>query len=167
MTTISSPQRPERRGIRYPLDMPVLLKLAHREVHTRSQNISLGGILLSSAFLVPEGSRVEVAVEVAPAPHPGTQLSARGKVLRVHPKATGGFAVAIAFDRPFELGFEALNAGSTSQPRFPEAKRGNIETHLRSTHVQSTHVRSVHVRSKTRIIPVRGLHLAAAWHTET
>jgi len=134
----------ERRGIRYPLQLPVSLRLAHKEVHARSENISLGGILLSSAFLIPEGATVEVAVGVAQRPDPGTELSAWGKVLRVQPKATGGFAVAIGFERPFELGPQGLYSASKRQvegPRFPNPK--------------------------SRVVANRGLHLATAWNLET
>ena len=99
---MDSPQRAERRDIRYPLHLPVSLKVAGKELHTRSENISLGGILLSSAFLIPEGSTVEVAFGVASLPTI-TQSSVRGKVLRVQPKATGDFEVAIAFEHPFEM----------------------------------------------------------------
>jgi hypothetical protein len=144
MHTINLPQSTERRGIRYPLHLPVSLKLAHQEMRARSENISLGGILLSSAFLIPEGSTVEVAVGVAHLPEPGTQLCARGKVLRVEPKATGDFAVAIAFERPFELGLQGLDSGfdrPEKEPRFPQRKN--------------------------RVISNRGLYLASAWHTET
>ena len=63
MTTLDSPQRPQRSSIRYQLQLPVSLKLAHKELYAQSENISLAGILLSSAFLIPEGSAVEVAVE--------------------------------------------------------------------------------------------------------
>jgi hypothetical protein len=121
MPPIDSPQRPERRDIRYPLHLPVSLKIAHKELHTRSENISLGGILLSSAFLIPEGSPVEVAFGVASLPDPGTQSSARGRVLRVQPKATGDFAVAIAFDYPFRDGLQGLGSGFQGEgPRFPK-----------------------------------------------
>jgi hypothetical protein len=47
MSTTDSPQPPERRDIRYPLHLPVSLKVADKKMHTRSENISLGGILLS------------------------------------------------------------------------------------------------------------------------
>jgi hypothetical protein len=144
MTTMDSPQRPERRGIRYPLQLPVSLKLAHKEVHARSESISLWGMLLSSAFLIPEGSMVQVAIGVAQAPAPGTQLSARGKVLRVHPKPTGDFGVAIAFESPFEFGLQSLNLGSSC----PE-KRHHI------------------AQEKNRTLTKPGLHLVAAWYTET
>jgi hypothetical protein len=102
-TSMDSPQRTERRDIRYPLHLAVSVKLSHKEMHARSENISLGGILLSSAFLIPEGSTVKLMVTVEVLPDSGIQLSARGKVLRVQPKASGNFAVAIALDRPFEL----------------------------------------------------------------
>jgi hypothetical protein len=141
---MDSPQRLQRRGIRYSLNLPVSLTLAHKELHARSENISLGGILLSSAFLIPEGSMVDVAVGVARLPQPGTQLSARGKVLRVLPKAGGDFAVAIAFERPFEFRLRNLNAGSGCQgegTRLPQ--------------------------QENRVVTKRRLHLAAAWHMET
>ena len=102
MSTMDSPQRPERRDIRYSVHLPVSLKVADKELHTRSENISLGGILLSSAFLIPEGSTVEVAFGVASLPDTSTQSSIRGKVLRVQPKAAGDFAVAIAFEHPLQ-----------------------------------------------------------------
>jgi hypothetical protein len=141
---MASPQRQERRDIRYPLNLPVSVKLAHKEMHARSENISLRGILLSSAFLIPEGSTVEVAVGAAHRPDPGIQLSARGKVLRVQPKASGNFAVAIAFERPFGFGRQRLDSGTGSQgkePRFP--------------------------KGKDKIVTSRRLYFAPAWHTET
>jgi PilZ domain len=112
MSTTDSPQPPERRDIRYPLHLPVSLKVADKKMHTRSENISLGGILLSSAFLIPEGSTVEVTFGAASLLYTSTQSSVRGKVLRVQPKATGDFAVAIAFEHPFRGGVLSLDSGS-------------------------------------------------------
>jgi c-di-GMP-binding flagellar brake protein YcgR len=109
---MDTPQRPERRDIRYPLHLPVSLKVADKELHTRSENISLGGILLSSASLIPEGSTVEVAFGIASLPDTSTQSSVRGKVLRVQRKATGEFAVAIAFEHPFRDELQGLDSGS-------------------------------------------------------
>jgi hypothetical protein len=109
---MESPQRPERRDTRYPLHLPVSLKVADKELHTRSENISLGGILLSSAFLIPEGSTVEMAFGVTSLLDTGTQASIPGKVLRVQPKATGDFAVAIAFEHPFRDELQGLDSGS-------------------------------------------------------
>ena len=112
LSLMDSPQRPERLDIRYPLHLPVSIKVANKELHTRSENISLGGVLLSSAFLIPEGSTVEVAFGVASLPDTGIQSSVRGRVLRVQPKATGDFAVAIAFEHPFRDGLQGPDAGS-------------------------------------------------------
>ena len=112
MATMDSPQRPERCDIRYPVHLPVSLKVADKKLHMRSENISRGGILLSSAFLIPEGSTVEVAFGVASHSDTGTQSSVSGKVLRVQPKATGDFAVAIAFEHPLRDGLQSLDSGS-------------------------------------------------------
>jgi hypothetical protein len=122
--------------------MPVVLKMAHKEMQARSENISLRGILLSSASLIPQGSTVEVAVGVANLPDHGVQLNARGKVLRVT-ETSGNFAVAIAFERPFELGLQSSESGAArgKSPRLP--------------------------RAKNRVVAGRGLTLALAWHTET
>jgi hypothetical protein len=122
--------------------MPVVLKMAHKEMQARSENISLRGILLSSASLIPQGSTVEVAVGVANLPDHGVQLNARGKVLRVT-ETSGNFAVAIAFERPFELGLQSSESGAArgTSPRLP--------------------------RAKNRVVAGRGLTLALAWHTET
>jgi hypothetical protein len=120
MISINSPRQQERRCIRYPLHLPVSVKLAHKEMLAHSENISLGGILLSSTFLIPEGSAVELAVTVAHLPDPGIQLAARGKVLRVQPKASGSFAVAIALERPFEFG------GRGSDCQVPQRKNSVV-----------------------------------------
>jgi hypothetical protein len=144
MSSLDSPQRQERRDNRYPLHLPVSVKLAHKEVHAHSENISLRGILLSSAFLIPEGSTVEVAVGVAHLPDPGIQLSARGKVLRVQPKVSGNFAVAIALERPFGFGRQRLDSDSGSQAKGPQSPQ-----------------------EINKVVTDWRLHFAQAWHTET
>ena len=101
---MNSPQQPDRRTLRYPLHLPVSVKVGNKEIHARSENVSLAGILLSSELLIPEGSTVEMAVGVAHLPDHGMLLTAKGKVLRSRPIASGNFAVAIQCDRPFELG---------------------------------------------------------------
>lgn len=110
-----SPQQPMRREARYPLRLPVSIWLADREMRTRSENISLNGILLSSAFLIPEGSTVELAVSVGHTPNPGVFLTGRGKVLRVRLKDSGDFAVAIECDRPFGLTRQGSNSATDYQ----------------------------------------------------
>lgn len=141
---MDSPQRQDRRDVRYPLHMPVLVRMAQRkEMHTRSENISLGGILLSSAFLIPEGSTVEVSIGVEHLADPGILLNARGKVLRVQPKDTGDFSVAIQLDGAFSLPLTE---------RKPPAKAE----------------RPAFIASRTnRAIINRGMHFGLAWHTET
>jgi hypothetical protein len=94
--------RPERRSPRYPLHLLVSLKLADDEIRVRSENISLGGILLSSAFLIPEGSTVELAI-LTRKPDTVPFLTGRGKVLRVQQKTSGDFAIAIQCDCPFRV----------------------------------------------------------------
>jgi hypothetical protein len=141
---MNSPQRVERRDIRYPIHLPVSLTLAHKELRTRSENISLGGILLSSAFLIPEGSTVEVAVGLPAPARPGMLLSSRGKVLRVQPRPSGGFVVAVKFQRSFKFDPQDLTSSSgceQKKPALPERKN--------------------------RKITGQRLHLAWAWHTET
>lgn len=142
----SSPQRQERRDFRYPLHLPVLIRMAQRkEMHTRSENISLGGILLSSAFLIPEGSAVEVSVGVEHLPDPGILLNAHGKVLRVQPKVTGDFAVAIQLEEAFRLPLSKPKSPVSSKPKeppFPEP------------------------RKSAAVIP-RWMNFVPAWHTET
>jgi hypothetical protein len=138
------PQVPERRSTRYPLNLPVSLILANTHLHARSVNISLGGILLSSAFRILEGSNVEVAIGVAHLPQPGTQLGARGKVLRVHPRVSGDFAVAIAFERPFEFSPQSLSSGSNYQGQEPRCAQKIVT-----------------------VVSNQSLCLGLAWHTET
>lgn len=121
------PQRPVRRDVRYPLHLPVLIRMSQKDLHTRSENISLGGILLSSTSLIPEGSAVEVAVGVENLPDPGILLNARGKVLRVESNAAGEFTVAIKLDRSFELPIPGppshANSEALAPPSSPTLKR--------------------------------------------
>ena len=109
------PQHPKRRDIRYQVQLPVSLKLADKEIRTRSENVSLGGILLSSVFMIPEGSTVGVNVGVAHLSHGGALLTARGKVVRVQPRPSGDFAVAVQLERPFEIPLQKLNKRSSSK----------------------------------------------------
>ena len=143
---MDSPQRHERREFRYPLHLPVLVRMHQRkEMRARSENISLGGILLSSSFLIPEGAAVEVSVGVEHLPDPGIILSAPGKVLRVQPKDTGDFAVAIKLDRAFELPFAKAKSPLGSTEKRP-ASAGS---------------------PKKSTATSRRLNFDLAWHTET
>jgi len=99
---MNSPYQPVRRSLRFHLHMPVSVKLADKEIQARSENLSLNGILLTSSFLIPVGSTVELTVG-ADIPDHSIPLTACGKVLRVQPQGSGNFAVAIECDRPFGL----------------------------------------------------------------
>ncbi len=90
---MKSPQRQERRDVRLPLNVPVSVKLADGEMGAHSENISLGGILLSSDSLIPEGSTVELTIKTSQL----RLLGARGRVVRAQPTVSG-FSVAIAFE---------------------------------------------------------------------
>lgn len=149
---MNSPQhRPERRDFRFPLHLPVLVKMPPlKELHARSENISMGGILLSSAFLIPEGSAVEVSIGVEHMPDPGILLSARGKVLRVHRKDTGEFAVAIRLDSSFSLPRSKTDSVKADAVARPQEKKPRASVALRSPLASS-----------------RGLCLDLAWQTET
>ena len=145
-TQMDSPPRQERRDFRYPLHLPVLVRIAQRkEMHARSENISLGGILVSSAFLIPEGSAVEVSIGVEHLPDPGILLSARGKVLRVQPKDTGDFSVAIQLDGAFRLPLAQRESPSVSIAKKPPSPSSR----------------------ENRVVLHRGTNLGLAWHTET
>jgi hypothetical protein len=98
---MNSPYQPARRSPRYHLHLPVSVKVADREIQARSENLSLHGILLTSAYLIPVGSSVELTVGARQLSDNRVPLTARGKVLRVQPQAAGNFAVAIECDRPF------------------------------------------------------------------
>jgi acyl-coenzyme A thioesterase PaaI-like protein len=92
-----------RKSLRYPLNLPVAVKLGNAHMSAQSENISENSILLSSDSLIREGSSVELTVDFTRSLEVGISLTARGKVLRVHPKASGGFAMAIGCDVPFRI----------------------------------------------------------------
>jgi hypothetical protein len=116
-----------------------------KEMRARSENISLGGILLSSSFLIPVGSAVEVSIGVEHLPDPGILLSAHGKVLRVKPKDSGDFAVAIQLDGAFKLPLSETGLRSSSKEEKRPSPRPQQSTAIWFT----------------------GMNLVPAWHTET
>ncbi|HEY6371145.1 MAG TPA: PilZ domain-containing protein [Candidatus Sulfotelmatobacter sp.] len=143
---MDSPQRSERRDVRYPLHLPVLVRMAQRkEMRARSENISLSGILLSSSFLIPEGSAVEVSIGVEHLPDPGILLKARGKVLRVEPMDSGHFAVAIQLLEAFKLPLSEAELHSSSKEEKPPSSQARRAAATSSS----------------------GMNFVPAWHTET
>jgi hypothetical protein len=121
-----------------------------KEMRTRSENISLGGILVSSAILIPEGSSVEVSVGVDHLPDPGILLRARGKVLRAQPKDTGEFTIAIQLETSFQTPLLKAQPHSDSDPA--ENKVKNLPSL---------------VARKNAAAASRGTHFDLAWHNET
>ena len=100
---MSSPLQPVRRDLRYPLQLPVSVRLADREIDGHSENVSLHGILLSSTVLIPEGSTVHLAVTVGTRPNRSFLLTGRGRVLRVRLKNPRDFLLAIECEQAFQL----------------------------------------------------------------
>jgi hypothetical protein len=149
--------------MRYPLHLPVVVRMARKEMRARSENISLGGILLASDVLIPEGTAVEVVVGVQHLPDPGVLLSALGTVLRVQRKEAGDFGVAIRLQRSFELPFTrpaghnvgaaqttlVLDCEKMERDRRERKKMSREKSHREKNHVLS---RAPHV---------------ASWHMET
>jgi len=142
-TAMTMMESPHRSSIRYQLQLPVSLTLAHAEMRAQSENISAEGILLSSTFMIPEGSAVGVAVEIVRS-RPGTFFSGRGRVVRAQQKLNGDFAVAIKLDRAFELGSQGRNPSPDSEGKGPQSGQ-----------------------PKSGVITGGGLHHASAWHMET
>jgi hypothetical protein len=120
-TAMTMMESPHRSTVRYQLQLPVSLTLAHEEMRAQSENISAEGILLSSTFMIPEGSAVGVAVEIVRS-RPGTFFSGRGRVVRAQQKLNGNFALAIKLDRAFELGSQGRNPSPDSEGKRPQSR---------------------------------------------
>jgi hypothetical protein len=101
--------------------------------------------LLSSAFLIPEGAIVEVSVGVKDLADPGILLNARGKVLRVQPKDTGDFSVAIKLDAAFKLPRSKAASPFSSMAKKPAAVGAR----------------------KSLAVALPWTNFVPAWHTET
>jgi PilZ domain len=174
---MNSPQRrQERRDFRFPLHLPVLVRMPPcKEMHARSENISMGGILLSSAFLIPEGSAVEVSIGVEHMPDPGILLSAHGKVLRVHPKDTGEFELAIRLDSSFSLPRPKADPVSRP-PDLPTLASRTQASRTQASRPQASRLQAsrswekkppASVAHRNSLLSSRGLLLDLAWQTET
>jgi PilZ domain len=99
------PQR-QRRHRRFNLQFPVSLSFSShdgvREINAVSANISIGGVLLKAADVVPPHTQVSLVMEVkGPWSHRPVRLVAKGEVVRVENLgADGGFAIAIQCRQP-------------------------------------------------------------------
>jgi len=92
-----------RKSVRYPLHLPVTIRSGETQISARSENISKGGILFSTDLMILQGSPVELTVHFTPSIAMGASLKARGRILRVEPTVSGGFAVAVGCIVPFRI----------------------------------------------------------------
>jgi PilZ domain-containing protein len=98
--------RRERRFRRFDLQFPVRLSFpsngTDRELDTISQNLSIGGLLLTANESLPPQTRVRLTIEVQdPRLRQPFRLLGEGAVVRVEPLESGvGFAIAIECKHP-------------------------------------------------------------------
>ena len=96
--------QPERQHRRFHLECPVSVKFqaagCATEVGAISQNVSTGGLLVKSASLIPEHTRVTFIITVQGewAGHP-IYLAGEGEIVRVE-SSGAAFAVAIKCETP-------------------------------------------------------------------
>src|SRR5262249_40494907 len=97
--TMDSPER--RRSLRYSVQLPVSITMAKARVSitARSENMSLHGILIVSDVLISEGYVVELQIQAGSS----FLLGGRGQVLRVAPRPSARFAIAVGCESPFRL----------------------------------------------------------------
>jgi hypothetical protein len=96
---------PERRYRRFSLHYPVRVKVQSDDLITEfeavSRNISIGGLLLETAALIPRDTPVSFVVTAAGRdPGHAIQFIGEGKVVRVDPAAKAAFAIAVECQRP-------------------------------------------------------------------
>lgn len=69
-----------------------------------SQNVSMHGILVSTASAIQEGIEVEVMIKLPTGENFRTLcLEASGKVVRLEQRESGTFALAVSSGRPFRF----------------------------------------------------------------
>ncbi len=107
LNEIGSPPYPRERkfrrfSLRYPVHVKFRSGASVAELDAVSNNISLGGLLLETASLIPPHSLVSFVMTVRGGPviRP-IQLRGEGKVVRVEAKGSAaGFAVAVECKHP-------------------------------------------------------------------
>ena len=97
-----------RKEPRYDLRLPVSVSLSSGlpvDITAVSENVSLHGILMWTAAAIPEGTYLKLVLVVGSRSRPrNTYLTAVGKVLRVEPRDSGSFGVAVYCDKsPFQV----------------------------------------------------------------
>ena len=116
--TALSPYPQERRYRRFDLRYPVRVRFPSgdsvAELETVSKNVSVGGLLLETASMIPRRVPVSfiMTIEGGRIVRP-IQLLGEGEVVRVEPRGSaGGFAVAVACTRPIAHMQEYLPASA-------------------------------------------------------
>ena len=98
-----------RRRPRFQIRQPISLELPHDSMaevlHGTTDNVSLGGVLVTTNTQIPEDTRVNLALMLVPPstpPYPLRLLNA-GRVVRVETRPDGNAGIAIECDRAFEF----------------------------------------------------------------
>lgn len=105
-----------RRRPRFQIRQPISLELPHDSMadvlHGTTENVSLGGVLVTTDTQIPEDTRVNLALMLVPPstppyplrtpPYPLRLLNA-GRVVRVETRPDGNAGIAIECDRAFEF----------------------------------------------------------------
>ena len=98
------PQRRKYRrfSLRYPVHVLFRSGDSVSELRAVNNNVSLGGVLLETATLIPEHCQVSFTLTVQKDHIVGpVQLTGEGEVVRVEPHTSGsGFAIAVKCQRP-------------------------------------------------------------------
>ena len=107
----------ERRYRRFVLQCPVRVTFSAAgfvsEIDAISQNVSIGGSLLTSATLIPIRTPISFVITVIgrEVSHP-VLLNGKGRVVRLEPRADGqGYSIAVQFKWPLKQLEEAAAGG--------------------------------------------------------
>lgn len=74
-----------RSSPRLDVQLPVVVSASGRTVETTTVNVSAGGALIAGGFFGPRDAAVEVTITLTD----GTQVNARGLIVRILPQGTG------------------------------------------------------------------------------
>jgi c-di-GMP-binding flagellar brake protein YcgR len=99
-----------RKKPRFQIRQPISLELRHNSMtkvlRGTTENISLTGVLVATDKGIPENTRLDLTLELAPPSTPPPhrlRLPNSGKIVRVDRRPDGTVSIAIQCDRAFEL----------------------------------------------------------------
>ena len=109
------PDRPEQRkhrlfSVSYPVHVKFHLEDSASELQAVTKDVSIGGLLLETASLIPQHCPVDFIMTLhgGPVTRP-IQVIGEGEVVRVEPHGPGaGFAIAIKCKREIQLNLPEL-----------------------------------------------------------